>query len=308
MTQRRAGGTRRDFLKLAGAAAASTVVPEARASRAEKFCLMVDVADAVAGSGPVRRAARKLSQALAAKAVEAELVTSLGEAAGASFVVAAARPHSEMAQQFRRTSAGQRAQELAGAESFRMTRAMRMNFGTMMAGETPAVLVEANDPLGFVYALLELAERVEYGAHPLAALNPTQPVEEHPANETRSVGRYFCCELEDKPWYYDRGFWGGYLDTLVASRFNRFCFAFGLEYDFPRGVTDDYFHLPYPYLVEVPGYEAVRVVQLRTADGQPLATPAAVSGEERRRNLETLQFVAAQTAARGLHFQLGIWT
>ncbi len=33
-----------------------------------------------------------------------------------------------------------------------------------------------------------------------------------------------------------------------------------------------------------------------------------VSGEERRRNLETLQFIAAETAARGLHFQLGIWT
>ena len=35
----------------------------------------------------------------------------------------------------------------------------------------------------------------------------------------------------------------------------------GLGYDFPRGVTGDYLHFPYPYLVEVPGYD-VRVVRL----------------------------------------------
>ena len=46
--------------------------------------------------------------------------------------------------------------------------------------------------------------------------------------------------------------WPGYLDLLAASRFNRFCLAIGLEYDFPRGVTDDYLHLPYPYLSMFP--------------------------------------------------------
>ena len=93
---------------------------------------------------------------------------------------------------------------------------------------------------------------------------------------------------------YDRAFWTDYLDNLVSSRFNRFNFAFGFGYDFPRGVTGDYFHFPYPYLVEVPGYK-VRV-------DPPLAEG------ERQRNLETLQFIAAETAKRGLHFQLGIWT
>ncbi len=122
------------------------------------------------------------------------------------------------------------------------------------------------------------------------------------------MSRHFCSELEDKPWYYDREFWSGYLDHLVASRFNRFTFAFGLEYDFPRGVTDDYFHFVYPYLVEVPGYPQVRVMQLAAADGARLATPTPLSTAEREKNLETLRFVAAETAARGLQFQLGIWT
>src|ERR1019366_5341851 len=53
--------------------------------------------------------------------------------------------------------------------------------------------------------------------------------------------------MEDKPWYYDKAFWSRYLDLLVAARFNRFTFSYGLEYDFPRGVTDDYFHFPSPH-------------------------------------------------------------
>ena len=83
----------------------------------------------------------------------------------------------------------------------------------------------------------------------------------------------FCSEIEDKPWYYDKDFWRGYLDVLAASRFNRFNFTLGLGYDFPRGVTGDYFHFPYPYLVEVPGYD-VRVVRLDKRGGR--AKPAAI--------------------------------
>ncbi len=94
---------------------------------------------------------------------------------------------------------------------------------------------------------------------------------------------------------------------LAASRFNRFCLGFGLEYDFPKGVTSDYLHFPYPYLVAVPGYD-VRVMQMAEADGKVLAEPRVVSDEERQKNFDALRFIAAQTAARGLHFQLGIWT
>ncbi len=122
----------------------------------------------------------------------------------------------------------------------------------------------------------------------------------------RCVSRYFCSEVEDKPWFYDRNFWPGYLDALAASRFNRFCLAFGLEYDFPTGVTSDYLHFLYPYLVEVPGYD-VRVMQLAAADGTVLPAPLPLSAEERKRNFDALRSIAAETAARGLHFQLGIW-
>jgi len=174
-------------------------------------------------------------------------------------------------------------------------------------GAASVVLVLGSDVRGYVYGLLELAELVRFGTDPALALHLPQTIDEKPANEIRSVGRYFCCELEDKPWFYDREFWQGYLDVLAASRFNRFCLAFGLEYDFPKGVTSDYLHFPYPYLVDVSDYD-VRVMQLANADGKVLATPVQLSADERGKNLDALKFIAAQTAIRGLHFQLGIWT
>jgi len=150
-----------------------------------------------------------------------------------------------------------------------------------------ALLVSAGDIRGFVYGILELAEQVRFGG--VAALHLKQEISDRPANRVRSVARAFCSEIEDKPWFYSREFWQGYLDMLVSCRFNRFNFSLGIAYDFPRGVTDDYFHFPYPYLVSIPGYD-VRAVPL--AEG------------EREKNLEMLQFIARETVARGLDFQL----
>jgi hypothetical protein len=292
---------RRDFLKLAGAAALSGFPAGARAAASGRVVVLLDAGDAAAASGPVRWAAERLCAELAGKGATANVVTSLADAAAAGLVVVATGPQAELARGFK-VNGG----DLV-AEGFRLAPG-QVKLGS---GHAPGVLVSAIDTRGFVYGLLELAERVRFGGEEKSALSGLRvesAVEGRPANETRSVGRYFCCELEDKPWYYDKEFWRGYLDTLVASRFNRFCLAFGLEYDFPRGVTDDYFHLPYPYLVDVTGYADVRVVQLKTADGQRLATPRVVSGEERARNLAMLKFIAAETGARGLDFQLGIWT
>ena len=159
----------------------------------------------------------------------------------------------------------------------------------------PAVLVTGVDARGMVYGLLELTERVRLNDAPLTSLHLSAPLVETTPNKVRSVARAFVSEIEDKAWFYDRAFWTEYLDSLVFARFNRFSFALGFGYDFPRGVTGDYLHFPYPYLVEVAGYEQVRV------------EPGLQAGE-RQRNFETLQFIAAETARRGLEFQLGIWT
>ncbi len=185
------------------------------------------------------------------------------------------------------------------------------SLGVLIASETPALPTEgfrltpetiaakpglrasASDPRGCVYALTELADRVRYGSDPLAALTLASPLLVQPANAVRSIARAFVSEVEDKPWYHDKAFWSDYLTALVTNRFNRFSLTLGLGYDFPRGVTGDYLHFAYPYLLDVPGYQ-VRAVPLDDA--------------ERDRNLEMLRFIGEETARRGLDFQLGLWT
>jgi hypothetical protein len=285
---------RRDFLKLASAVTACGLAPVSLAAGTNRVCLILDPENPTASSAPVKRAAEKLRQALASKGVDCAMEQSAEAAAGSSLCVIVASPESQLARTFPSGLA------LTAPESLRLSPGK--------VSEVPAILVSAADARGFIYGLLELAERVHFNSNPLAALELKHVLEEKPANEVRCVSRYFCSEMEDKPWYYDKEFWNGYLDMLVATRFNRFTFSYGLEYDFPRGVTDDYLHLPYPYLIDVPGYPDVRVMQLAAADGSRLATPVEIIKAERQKNFEMLRSIATETGARGLHFQLGIWT
>jgi hypothetical protein len=285
---------RRDFLKLAGAATACGLAPASFAAGTSRVCLIVDPENPTASSAPVKRAAEKLRQALASKGVGCAMEQSAEAASGSSLCVVVASPESQLARAFH------------GGPPLTAPESLRLSPGNV--GEVPAILISAADARGFIYGLLELTERVHFNSNPLAALQLKHVLEEKPANEVRCVSRYFCSEMEDKAWYCDKDFWSGYLDLLVATRFDRFTFSYGLEYDFPRGVTDDYFHLPYPYLIDVPGYPDVRVMQLAAADGSRLATPVEISKAERDKNFEMLRYIAEETGARGLHFQLGIWT
>ena len=285
---------RREFLKLAGAATAASLTTFASAEAVGRVSVIVDGSDSTASSGPVKRAAERLQSALVAKSVKCEIVPDAAHARGSALCIAVAPTTSILAKGFA-VSAPQTA-----AESIRVAPGR--------VGDSPAILVSGIDQLGYIYGLLELAERAQFNADPMAALHLSKVIEEKPANEVRCVGRYFCSKVEDKPWYYDKSFWPGYLDALVASRFNRFNYSVGLSYNGTRNITGDYFHFPYPYLFDVPGYEGVRVVQLAQPDGPLLPNPIPLSRQEQEQNFEMLKFIAAETGKRGLHFQLGIWT
>jgi hypothetical protein len=282
---------RRDFLKLTGAATAFGFTHRGLASTGGRVSVIVAAGDPCAIGDPIYWAVGQLRKALVSKGVACDMVQSPEQAAGSTLVVLVAGPGSPLAQDF------PQAAPLDHPESLRLTPGRL--FGTQ------AVLVSASGERGFIYGLLEMAERVQFLPEPLAALHLDAAIEEKPANEVRSVCRLFCSEVEDLPWYYDKDFWRTYLDALAASRFNRFNFSYGLAYDFPRRVTGDYLHFPYPYLVEVPGYD-VKIVRLANEAGEKNLPP--FSAEEREKNLKALQFIAAETSARGLQFQLGIWT
>jgi hypothetical protein len=283
---------RRDFLKISGAITALSLTHRVLAGPNQRITIILEGRDPCASGDPVGWAAGRLRNALVAKGVVCEIVSSAEQAAGSAFSVLVASATSDVAGKFPQAGA-----PLSNPESLRLIP------GRVMA--SPAIWVSAIGPRGFVYGLLELTERVQFNADLATGLHLAGAIEEHPANQVRSVSRMFCSEIDDKTWYYDKDFWRGYLDVLAASRFNRFNFTLGLGYDFPRGVTGDYFHFPYPYLVEVPGYD-VRVVRLANEAGEQNLPP--FTAEEREKNLAALRFIAAETKARGLEFQLGIWT
>ncbi len=284
----RNGWNRRDFLKqtaLTAGIAGTGWLPgltAAAASRAKGVAIIADPDDPGATAPPVRWAIGQLQQALADRGVSARLGAQINQAASEEICVVAAGPTAAPATELLREQ---------GLTLPDAPEATALAAGTI--NKRSVVLACGRDARGLVYALLELADRVVHEEKPLAAFAITRPITEQPANRIRSIARCFVSDVEDKPWFNDRAFWRRYLTLLAAQRFNRFSLTLGIGYDFATNIRDCYFHFAYPFLVSPPGH-SVRAVPLPDA--------------ERDRNLEMLRFISDETAARGLHFQLGLWT
>ncbi len=280
---------RREFLIQTGSAAAGSVVAgllagcgssSALAGRnaGRRVALVRDPADPVAAGPAASWAAKQLEAALAGRGLPAYACARLEETDPADRCVVAAGAASAVVR-----AAGIPAP--AGPEALLVAPAR--------LGGRDVLLAAGNDSRGLGYALTEIADAVALADDPWGALRPEQAVAERPANRVRSVMRLFVSDVEDKPWFNDRDFWRRYLTLLAAQRFNRVNLALGLGYDTPEGLTDTYFYFAYPFLVSVPGYP-VRATNL--------------PDPERDHNLEMLRFISDEAAARGLDFQLGLWT
>jgi len=281
------GETRRQFLMKTGAAAAAVAgagvfqLPVYARENNPAISIVLDASDPVLKQTPVRWAAEQLQAALAARGLAATFYENLAHAPPSPTCILVAAGGSIPAQ------------VLAAANLSPPNLPEALVLAPGKIGKQTVLVAGGSDARGLVYALLELADRVKFAAGPLAALNAVKPVAEQPANEIRSVARAFTSDVEDKAWFQDRAFWPPYLTMLAAQRFNRFNLTLGIGYDFASNLRDCYFYFAYPFLLSVPGYN-VRAVPL--PDG------------ERDLNLEMLRFISEETARRGLHFQLGIWT
>ena len=276
--------SRRNFLKTTtvvtfGTALANNGIASVIANN-ESISLCVLPNDKLANDVPPTWAIGKLKTALEAQGANVKIVNKLEDAD--DFCVVVSGMNAEIAKTiFSR-------QEIAAH-----TEAESLCIVQTLIGKRSVLLVTGTDALGLVYALTELADRVNCLETDSSALKFDQPLIERPASRIRSVMRHFTSELEDKPWFYDKDYWRSYLDMLVFSRINRMSFTTGMGYNLARRIVDGYMLFPYPFFVDVPGYDV-------QASG--------LSEEERNRNLEMLKFIGEETAKRGLLFQLGIWT
>jgi hypothetical protein len=273
---------RRQFLKVTGMAAALRAAGvDAAAAQGRGVSLILDPGDAVAAAAPSQWAAQEIERSLLARDIIVRRCERAAQAPPGDLCLAAGGLNAPLSVQMLK-SAGVRIPEVPEA----------LGLVPGRVSGRQVLLACGYDARGLVYALLDLADRVQNGTNPLAALSIPAPTVERPANVVRSLARLFVSDVEDKPWFNDRDMWPSYLTMLAAQRYNRFNLSLGIGYDFLRNVLDAYFLFAYPFLLAVPGYNV-------RAAGLPDA--------ERDRNLETLKFIGAETVARGMQFQLGIW-
>ena len=115
-------------------------------------------------------------------------------------------------------------------------------------GTGTALVIAGGDDRGLMYALLETVECLN--ARGLDALAEVEDSVETPDNEIRGIDRFVEGPVEDE-WLFDDDFWHYYLDRLARARFNRFVLATGYD--------TAYLSPPYPFFVDVPGFDNVQV-------------------------------------------------
>lgn len=272
---------RRHFVKLAGISALGVSSLGFSGLNTKSVSIILDSTDLVASSPSSLWAAKELEKSLTSRGISVVRPESLARAGNDNLNIVVAGSDSPLARQL-----------LKSVNTNIPANPEALGIVPLKSAGKQVLLTCGFDERGLVYALLELADRVQNSDQPFDSLNIQKPIVERPANTIRSLNRLFVSEIEDKPWYNDREMWPPYLTMLATQRFNRFNLSLGIGYDFLQNVTDGYFLFAYPFLLSVPGYN-VRVPQLPDA--------------ERDKNLEMLRFISEQTVARGLQFQLGIW-
>ncbi|HEY4788613.1 MAG TPA: hypothetical protein VIH57_21330, partial [Bacteroidales bacterium] len=273
--------SRRHFVKLTGISAVGISSLGYFNFNVKRVSMVRDPADPIAASQPSMWAAKELEDSLTSGGINVHQCDQISQAGSGDFIIVIAGSDSSQARQL-----------LSIAKTNVPAVPEALGLIPVNAEGKQVLLACGHDVRGLVYALLELADRVQCSDQSSCSLNIQRPVIEQPANTIRSLNRLFVSEVEDKPWYYDRAMWKQYLTMAASQRFNRFNLSLGIGYDFLQNVTDAYFLFAYPFFLSVPGYN-VRVPQLTDA--------------ERDKNLEMLKFISGETVARGLQFQLGIW-
>jgi hypothetical protein len=275
------GMSRRNFMKIAGISALWASSIGYFNFKIKGVSIVIDPSDHIAGSQPSQWAVKELEKSLTTAGIDVYKCKLLSQTRTGDLIIAIAGSDSSLSRQL-----------LKDMKTNIPSVPEALGLVPVKSDDKQIILACGYDVRGLIYALLELADRVQYSDQPLGSLNIQYPIVEQPVNVIRSITRLFVSDIEDKPWFNDREMWKKYLTMLAAQRFNRFNLSFGIGYDFLQNVTDGYFLFAYPFFLSVPGYN-VRVPQLPEV--------------ERNKNLEMLKFISEQTAARGIQFQLGIW-
>lgn len=226
-------------------------------------------------SGPAAHGLKVLAQTLADGGWTVEIVDAMADARGKVDVVVGLDAGDGVAAGLAREAGRAR---LVAAESLAV-------WSTTREGRSIWV-VQGADERGLMYALLDVAQRVGWGAdrnRPLAGLTE---VEESPTLGTRAISLYTMNRAYWESRFYDEAYWTRYLDLLAQNRFNSMVVIFGYE-------NAGFLAPCYPYFFDVEGFPEVRMRR--------------ISAAEQEKNLQALNHLIAMAHARGIEFKVGIW-
>jgi hypothetical protein len=214
------GLTRRHFVKMAGITALGVSSIGISEFYARGVSIVSDPTDLIAASLPAQWALKELEQSLISLGTSVFRCEKPEQSKPGDLCIVAASSDSTFARKILKTEKVTipEGPEALGIIPFKLD-------------GKQVILASGNDQRGIIYAILELADRVQNSTAPIESLNIIKPVVERPANVIRSINRLFVSDIEDKPWFNDREMWPNYLNMLATNRFNRFNLSFGIGYD-----------------------------------------------------------------------------
>jgi hypothetical protein len=232
------------------------------------------VRDRDAGA-PARYGMAKLKAALEARGIQCDEPANIPAARGRFIIVAGLA-----------SAAGPAAELAKSLEIGVPTAPESLLIRNVKWGGRPVLLLGGADDRGLMYSLLEVADRVGWGADVSHPLNEVRDTVESPAVADRGVTIFTMQQAQFEDRLHDANYWGRYLDMLARDRFNLFQVLFAYE-------TDGYMCPAYPYFVDVDVFSGVGVEGL--------------GKEQQQRNLEDLHRLIGMAHERGIKVTLGLW-
>lgn len=147
------------------------------------------------------------------------------------------------------------------------------------------LVVAGSDDRGLMYALLELAQQIDFMEKEQDWFTEVKETTEKPLVPVRSMSILLHSEDCEKDWYYSKEHWQQYFAMLAANRWNAFNMVFSHQT---------------PYLSPMYAFH-VRVEQ------HPEVKAKGLTEEERIRNLDMLRYISSLAKQRGINFKIGIW-
>jgi len=249
----------------------SLTISSCAANENPKISIVTDIAP----NQPVLHALTKLTDALIAKNIPFEKVTSLEKANGKLFIVTGLAYKDGVASQMLRAS-NRSIPKVAEALTIWKTDWQKK----------PVWVVSGFDDTGLMYALLDVTSQIIWSNNPDSPMSEVKEVTERPDVSERAVSIY---TMQRKYWesrLYNEDYWARYLDMLAKNRFNSLVIIFGYE-------NGGFLAPCYPYFFDVEGFPGIKMVGLNEY--------------EQKRNLDAFNRIIKMAHERGIKIQVGIW-